>query len=346
MGDSRSAGSPLTGRGHHSSPPPRVVEAMGVAPEGAQLIASGLSTEVVETILQSRAPSMRKSYTAKWHLFTSWCHSHQLDPVVCPIGSVLEFLQDRFASGLSSSTLNVYVAAIAAHHAPVGEQSLGRNPLVTRFLRGTRRLRPPVRPRMPTWDLAVVLEALSKATFEPLEEVPWRFLTVKTVFLLAISSLKRVGDLQALSVAPSCLEFAPGMARAFLYPRPGYVPKVPSVVPRPVILQAFCPPPFRDSDQEKLNCVWPVRALDTYVHRAALWRKSDQLFVCYGPYKKGLPANKQTLSRWIVDDITTAYESSDIPSPLGVRAHSTRGMAASKAFSSGVSKHDICNAAG
>ncbi len=92
MGDSHLAGSPLTGSGHHSSPPPRVVEAMGVAPEGAQLIASGLSTEVVETILQSRAPSTRKSYTAKWHLFTSWCHSRQLDPVVCPLGSVLEFI--------------------------------------------------------------------------------------------------------------------------------------------------------------------------------------------------------------------------------------------------------------
>ncbi len=36
---------------------------------------------------------------------------------------------------------------------------------------------------MPTWDLAVVLEALSKAPFEPLEEVPLRFLSVKTVFL-------------------------------------------------------------------------------------------------------------------------------------------------------------------
>ncbi len=35
---------------------------MGVAPEGAQLIASGLSTEVAETILQSRAPSIRKLY--------------------------------------------------------------------------------------------------------------------------------------------------------------------------------------------------------------------------------------------------------------------------------------------
>ncbi len=29
---------------------PGVMEAVGVAPEGAQLIASGLSTEVVETI--------------------------------------------------------------------------------------------------------------------------------------------------------------------------------------------------------------------------------------------------------------------------------------------------------
>ncbi len=58
-----------------------------------------------------------------------------------------------------------------------------------------------------------------------------------------------------------------------------------------------------------------------YVHRAALWRKSDQLFLCYGPCKKGLPANKQTISRWIVDVFTTAYESSDLPSPLGVRAN-------------------------
>ncbi len=68
MGDSCQEGSPLTGRGHDSSPPPGVVEAVGVAPEGAQLIASGLSTEVVETILQSRAPSTRKLYALKWRL--------------------------------------------------------------------------------------------------------------------------------------------------------------------------------------------------------------------------------------------------------------------------------------
>ncbi len=53
MGDSCQERSPLTGRGHDPSPPPGVVEAVGVAPEGAQLIASGLSTEVVETILKN-----------------------------------------------------------------------------------------------------------------------------------------------------------------------------------------------------------------------------------------------------------------------------------------------------
>lgn len=52
---------------------------------------------------------------------------------------------------------------------------------------------------------------------------------LKTMFLLAISSLKRV-DLQALSVSPTYLEFAQGMVKVFLYPKPGYVSKVPTIV--------------------------------------------------------------------------------------------------------------------
>ncbi len=59
MGDSCQEGSPLNGRVHDLSPLLGFVETVGVAPEVTQLIASGLSTEVAETILQSRAPSMR-----------------------------------------------------------------------------------------------------------------------------------------------------------------------------------------------------------------------------------------------------------------------------------------------
>ncbi len=110
------------------------------------------------------------------------------------------------------------MAAIAAFHTPLGGQAVGRHSLVTCFLRGALRLSPQVQSRVPTWDLAVVLEALCKTPFEPIEEISDRLLTIKTAFLLAISFLKRVGDLQVLSVAPTYLDFAPGMAKAFLYP--------------------------------------------------------------------------------------------------------------------------------
>ncbi|KAI2648847.1 hypothetical protein H4Q32_019991 [Labeo rohita] len=122
--------------------PRRSFGSCGCAPEGAHLIASGLSTEVVETILQSRAPSSRKLYALKWKPFTSWCGDRQQDSVNCPVGTVLGFLQDRFSTGLAHSTLKVYVAAISAYHAPLGGSSVGRNPLVTRFLRGALRPRP------------------------------------------------------------------------------------------------------------------------------------------------------------------------------------------------------------
>ncbi|XDV19881.1 hypothetical protein PO909_025279 [Leuciscus waleckii] len=336
-GASCQEGPSVPSRGLDFSPPTGTVEPVGLASEGAQLIESGLSTEVVETILQSRAPSTRKLYALKWRVFTSWCSDRRLDPVNCPIGTVLEFLQDRFTAGLTPSTLKVYVAAIGAYHIPLGGMSVGKDPLASRFLRGTWRLRPAVRSRVPPWDLSIALQGLSLAPFEPIEEVPEKFLTLKALFFLAISSLKRIGDLQALSVAPSCLEFAPGMVKAFLHPRPGY---------RPIVLQAFCPPPFQNADQEANNLLCPVRALDAYVHRAALWRKSDQLFVCFGSPNKGGPVSKQRMSKWVVEAISLAYEAAGQPSPLAVRSHSTRSMAASKALISGVSLQDVCDAAG
>ncbi len=92
-----SSGAPLQegpsvpSRGLDISPPTRTVETVGLASEGAQLIYSGLSTQYVETILHSSTPSTGKRYALMWRVFTSWCGDHQLDPVNCPVGTVLEF---------------------------------------------------------------------------------------------------------------------------------------------------------------------------------------------------------------------------------------------------------------
>ncbi len=67
---------------------------------------------------------------------------------------------------------------------------------------------------------------LRGAPFEPLQSVELKFLSLKTVLLSALATVKRVGDLQAFSVDDSCLEFGPADSHIVLRPRPGYVPKV------------------------------------------------------------------------------------------------------------------------
>ena len=48
----------------------------------------------------------------------------------------------------------------------------------------------------------MVLQALSRAPFEPLDSTSLKYVTWKAVFLLAISSTARVSELQALDSSP------------------------------------------------------------------------------------------------------------------------------------------------
>lgn len=112
--------------------------------------------------------------------------------------------------------------------------------LVSHFLCGARWLRPIYRPQVPLGDLSIVLKGLSDAPFETLDSE--KRLTIKVALLIAITFLKRVGDLKDLSVASSCLDFAPGLVKVILNPWPDYIPKVPSSPCQPVVLQVFSPP--------------------------------------------------------------------------------------------------------
>lgn len=50
-----------------------------------------------------------------------------------PVGTVVEFLQEHFSSGLAYAALEVYVATISASPIPL-ECSVGRHPLLSWFL--------------------------------------------------------------------------------------------------------------------------------------------------------------------------------------------------------------------
>ena len=213
-------------------------------------------------------------------------------------------------------------------------------------MKGARRSRPVTKPLVPSWDLSGVLEALSCQPFEPLEMVEMKILSVKTALLLAVTSAKRVGELHALSVHPSCLHFAPGFSRVSLRPNPAFVPKVIRDSGVPMLeLMAFHPPPFSSEEDRRLHCLCPVRALRVYLDRTKALRKSSQLFVSVAPPRVGFPISSGRLSHWIVDAISMAYECRGLCPPGNLRAHSTRGVATSWALFRGLSVTDICAAA-
>ncbi len=204
LGDSDQTGLTVPASGQDLASSAGALEVVGMAHTGPRAVIDGLPAGVQETIASARAPATRKLYSSKWGVFESWCLTRAIDPVKCPVGPVLEFLQERLTAGAAATTLRVYVAAIAAQR-ELDEIPLGRHRLVSAFMRGARRLRP-VRPTaVPSWDLSVVLEGLVMAPFEPLESASDRILTLKVVLLLALTSLKRVGDLQAFSVSETCM---------------------------------------------------------------------------------------------------------------------------------------------
>ncbi len=67
---------------------------------------------------------------------------------------------------------------------------------------------------------------------------------------------------------------------------------------------------------------------------------------CFGAGRCGLATSKQRISHWVRDAISLAYEARNLPSPLSLRAHSTRGVVSSQALFRGVPLEDICVAAG
>ncbi len=85
----------------------------------------------------------------------------------------------------------MHVAAIAAHHDAVDGKSFGKHDLVVKFLRGARRLNPPRPTSIPSWDLSLVLTALQRPPFAPLQSTEFKILSLNTVLLTVLHQESR-----------------------------------------------------------------------------------------------------------------------------------------------------------
>ena len=212
------------------------------------------------------------------------------------------------------------LSAVFPFHLP----SLSSDPVLRDLLRSFKLSSAERVLRPPAWDLAKVLWYLDSSHFEPLSQASLRALSRKALFLLALATAKRVGELQALS---SVVTFV-GLDACVSY-IPQFVAKSESLtrsIPRSFLVKSLSD--FAAGlDTDLLLC--PVRALRIYLDRTrSLSPLRHRLFV--SPRRPSHAMSKNAVSFFLREVIHAAGASR--PEVGSVRAHEVRSVSTSVAF--------------
>ena len=262
------------------------------------------------------------------------------------IPQVANFLHHLFeVKNLQPNTIAGYRSAIADALGSSGEV-ISKSRDLNRLLSSFERDRPRASKSIPSWDLSLVLLALTKEPFEPLDKAQLKWLTFKTVFLLALASGKRRSEIHAWT--KSSIFFNSDDSKVTVSPSPAFIAKNqlasegPSVI-KPVVIPALTTILTSDLTEDISLC--PVRALKIYLDRTKELRQNKSLiFVSFKPgFKKDI--SRSTISHWLKKTVLSCYEMADQETlqVSRVKAHDVRALSASLAFKGGVSLDEILN---
>lgn len=241
-----------------------------------------------------------------------------------------------FDSGIAPSTIKGYRSAIAPVFRIHSLYDPGQDPLLSSLLRRFALERPRIPKVFPEWDLSVVLSAFLRPPF--VDEngsdrtISLRLFTLKTVFLLALASGRRVSCLRALSFDFTVHRGSTGQKVLTFRTLPGFRPKNlrPSELPGPLVVPGIAH--LVPGEPERLLC--PVRCTILYSQQTQHLheqRGCSRLFTHFLEIRDG-DIKVSHLSRWVVLAIRLAYNSASLPLPNVTRAHEVRAISASWAF--------------
>jgi hypothetical protein len=209
----------------------REVSVGGMEGERQSLLQEGFSEEVLDTMQASVKKSSSRLYDRLWKIYVHWCAERDVNPRTASLTSILALLQSLLKKGLAYRTIGVYRSAISKFHDPIEGFTVGKHPKVSKFMKN-----PPTRSLLPTWDVNVDLKFLEAEPFEPLQRASLHALTFKTVFLVALTSVRRCSELQALGRNAPYIRFENGAVR--LRTVLGFLPKTatPSCLGEDIVL--------------------------------------------------------------------------------------------------------------
>ena len=94
--------------------------------------------------------------------FVDFCHKRQADPLCAITKTGIEFLNEYFNTGVGYSAVNSARSALSSLIKPLHGIPFGKDPLVSRFLRGVFNIRPALPRYVTTWNVSKVFQYLKK----------------------------------------------------------------------------------------------------------------------------------------------------------------------------------------
>jgi integrase len=215
----------------------------------------------------------------------------------------------------------------------LGGADIGNNKVIQQQIKAFKLERPRQLKKVPQWNLAYVLQSMTRPPFEPLREASNKVMTYKTLVLLLLASAKRIGEVHAIDVTR--IQWKEDGSEVHLYPVPGFMPKASAAAEgghrfRPITIPALTNITGNDRhDPDRLLC--PVRALKLYLKRTETFRGGRRnLFIHPDPQVKTLIL-KNALSAWARKTIILAYQSApdEFRRLNSITTHEIRAIAAS-----------------
>ena len=238
------------------------------------------SSEVAERIKASQKESSRKVYQSRWTIYGQWCSQNKADITSATVPQVAEFLNYLFTvKNLKPATITCYRTAIADAFGSQGEL-ISKSLELNRLIASLTRDRPKPSRSIPTWDLSLVLLGLTKPPFKPLSEAPLKWLTYKTVFLLALASGKR-SEIHAWT--HSSVSSRKNWSEVTVSPSPAFLAKNQLALDgpdsiKPVVIPALTT--MLDSSLVVDKSFCPVRALKVYLGKNQIHEKGQGPSLC------------------------------------------------------------------
>ena len=297
----------------------------------------GISGSVAGMILKATRSSTQTLYDRRWSSFQKWCGENHTDPLEATVPQVLLYLDYlRTVLELSPGTIVGHKTAIVVTLEGSVNRMLRNDLHIKQYIKGLLTTATP-RTTVPDWDLSLVLAALSKAPFEPLSSCEMKYLTFKTVFLLAFATAARRSELHALSKTFSRDE---KWSYVRLKTVDGFLAKTQSAKDfRSFTIKSL--KEFTNTKGLQDECLMcPVRALRYYTNRTLREQDYTHLFVSFKKGYKG-KIHPNTISSWLKHCVKLSYELAGKAHPSKVVAHSVRAMSVSWASLKNVGLNQI-----